>query len=225
MNLSVIEKSGKRVLTTLQIAESFGTDTKTINRNFQRNSERYVENKHYFALTGNDLREFKGSRQIDPTLKYASVLYLWTEKGAWLLAKSINSDRAWDAYEMLVDEYYEMHEQVKVLSEKEQLMASMKLSLETAGEIEGVKKELAEVRDIAVNQVTLDHGEQRRLQKAVAIKVYEIEEDPAGQRRMFKELYREIKDRFAVASYKDVKRKDLQSAIRYLDPWLPRKVS
>lgn len=113
----------------------------------------------------------------------------------------------------------------KLLTEKEQLMASMKLSLETAEEIEEVKKEIAEVRDIAENQVTLDHGEQRRLQKTVAIKVYEIEADPAGQRRMFKELYREIKDRFAVASYKDVKRKDLQNAIRYVDAWLPRKVS
>ena len=225
MNLLIIEKSGQRVLTTTQLAESFGTDSKTINRNFQRNSERFVESKHYFALTGNDLRDFKGSRQIDPSLKYASVLYLWTEKGAWLLAKSINSDQAWDAYEMLVDEYYKMQNQVKVLSEKEQLMASMKLSLETAVEIEVVKKEIAEVRDIAENQVTLDHGEQRRLQKAVAIKVYEIEADPAGQRRMFKELYREIKDRFAVASYKDVKRKDLQNAIRYVDAWLPRKVS
>ncbi|MBD8013850.1 ORF6N domain-containing protein [Planococcus wigleyi] len=225
MNLSIIEKSGQRVLTTTQLADSFGTDSKTINRNFQRNSERFVESKHYFALTGNDLRDFKGSRQIDPSLKYASVLYLWTEKGAWLLAKSINSDQAWDAYEMLVDEYYKMQNQGKVLSEKEQLMASMKLSLKTAEEIQDVKREIAEVRDIAENQVTLDHGEQRRLQKAVAIKVYEIEADPAGQRRMFKELYREIKDRFAVASYKDVKRKDLQNAIRYVDAWLPRKVS
>lgn len=225
MNLSVIEKGGQRVLTTLQLAESFGTDSKTINRNFQRNSERFVETKHYFALTGNELREFKGSRQIDPTLKFTSVLYLWTEKGAWLLAKSLNSDQAWDAYEMLVDDYYEVKQQVAVLSEREQLMASMKLTLETAEEIGEVKKELAEVRDIAVNQVTLDYGEQRRLQKAVAIKVYEIEDDPHDQRKLFRELYREIKDRFAVASYKDVKRKDLQSAIRYVDAWLPRKVS
>ena len=27
-------------------------------------------------------------------------------KGAWLHAKSLNTDQAWDAYEMLVDEYY-----------------------------------------------------------------------------------------------------------------------
>lgn len=225
MELSIIEKSGQRVLTTMQLAESFGTDSKTINRNFQRNSERFFEGKHYFALTGNDLREFKGSRQIDPSLKYASVLYLWTEKGAWLLAKSINSDQAWDAYEMLVDEYYEMQNQVKVLSEKEQIIASMKLSLDTAEEIEDVKKEVTEIRSMVEHQITLDYGEQRRLQIAVSKKVYKLESDPLIRPKLFRELYREIKDRFAVASYKDVKRKELQDAIRYVDAWLPRKVS
>ncbi|MGI2329696.1 ORF6N domain-containing protein [Planococcus sp. YIM B11945] len=225
MNLSVIEKSGQRVLTTMQLAESFGTDSKTINRNFQRNSERFIESKHYFALTGNDLREFKGSRQIDPTLKYASVLYLWTEKGAWLLAKSINSDQAWDAYEMLVDEYYRMQSQLKPLSEKEQLLASMRLTIEMANEVEDVKKEVTEIRSMVENQITLDHGEQRRLQIAVSTKVYELESNPRLRPKLFQELYREIKNRFGVASYKDVKRQELQTAIKYVDAWLPRKVS
>ncbi|MDQ0427719.1 Rha family phage regulatory protein [Planomicrobium stackebrandtii] len=155
-------------------------------------------------------------------------IYLMNRDGFTLLAMGFTGSKALHFKLEYINAFKEMEKaliQPKQLSEKEQLMASMRLSLETAGEIEVVKKEIAEVRDIAVNQVTLDHGEQRRLQKAVAIKVYEIETDPAGQRRMFKELYREIKDRFAVASYKDVKRKDLQNAIRYVDAWLPRKVS
>ncbi|ANU13495.1 putative phage-encoded protein [Planococcus halocryophilus Or1] len=155
-------------------------------------------------------------------------IYLMNRNGFTLLAMGFTGSKALHFKLEYINAFNEMEKaltQPRQLSEKEQLMASMKLSLETAGEIEVVKKEIAEVRDIAENQVTLDHGEQRRLQKAVAIKVYEIESDPAGQRRMFKELYREIKDRFAVASYKDVKRKDLQNAIRYVDAWLPRKVS
>ncbi|MCB6771061.1 ORF6C domain-containing protein, partial [Veillonella atypica] len=74
-------------------------------------------------------------------------------------------------------------------------------------------------------QITLDHGEQRRLQKAIASKVYELESDPAARSKLFREIYREIKDRFAVASYKDVKRKELQSAINYVENWIPRRVS
>ena len=31
-----------------------------------------------------------------------------TEKGAWLHAKSLNTDQAWEAYESLVDDYYRL---------------------------------------------------------------------------------------------------------------------
>lgn len=155
-------------------------------------------------------------------------IYLMNRDGFTLLAMGFTGSKALHFKVEFLNAFKEMEKALhspKALSEKEQLMASMRLSLETAEEIEEVKKEIAEVRNIAENQVTLDYGEQRRLQKAVAIKVYEIETDPSAQRRLFRELYREIKDRFAVASYKDVKRKDLQHAIRYIDGWLPRKVS
>jgi prophage antirepressor-like protein len=114
---------------------------------------------------------------------------------------------------------------VKPLTEREQLMASMKLSLETAEEITVVKNEVKEVRSMVEQQITLDHGEQRRIQKGIAHKVYELESDQEVRTQLFRELHREIKDRFAVASYKDIKHKDLQSAIRYIEAWIPRRVS
>jgi ribosomal protein L17 len=224
-HLQIIEQGGIRVLTTAQLAESYGSDSKIINRNFQRNSDRYVQGKHFFALSGEELRIFKGSRQFDDSLKFTSILYLWTEKGAWLHAKSLNTDQAWEAYEMLVDDYYTIKQQVRVLSEREQLMASMKMSLETAEEMEIVKIEIMKVRGMVENQITLDHGEQRRIQKAVNCKVYELESEKEARKRLFSELHREIKDRFAVSSYKDIKRKDMQLAIRYIEAWVPRMVS
>jgi ribosomal protein L17 len=223
--IQVIEQNGIRVLTTSQLAEAYGTDSKQINRNFQRNNERYTEGKHYFALTGEDLKHFKGSRQIDPTLKFASVLYLWTEKGAWLHAKSLNTNEAWDAYEMLVDDYYTVKQQVKVLSEREQLIATMKLSIETSEEIAAVKEEVKEVRGMVENQITLDHGEQRRIQIRIASRIYELENHKDFRPPLFSELYREIRNRFGVTSYKDIKRKDLQSALNYIEAWVPRRIS
>lgn len=225
MNLSIIEQNGQRVLTTTQLAESFGTENSIINRNFQRNSERYTPGKHYLALSGEELRVFKGSRQFDASLKYTSVLYLWTEKGAWLHAKSLNTDQAWDAYEMLIDEYYTMQNQVKVLSPEEQLKASMQLTLATSGEVEVLKEKVGSLEDKLENQMTLDYGMQRRLQKAVGARIYQIEQDDQARRKLFRELYREIKDRFGVASYKDVRRQDLQSAIQYVEAWIPRRVA
>lgn len=230
--LQPITQNGQRVLTTNQLAESFGTDAKTINRNFQRNADRYVQGKHFFALTGDALREFKGSRQFDASLKFTSVLYLWTEKGAWLHAKSLNTDHAWDAYEMLVDEYYRIKENVIPLSKDQALVTVLRTTADLVEDTQALKEEQHEIRKLITQvdqkveeQITLTSGEQRRLQKGVATKVYEICNDPAERPRLFRELYREIKDRFGVASYKDVKRKELQSALRYIENWIPKKVS
>jgi len=109
-NLQVVEANHQRVLTTAQIAEQYETDVNAIQRNFQRNKERYTEGKHYYCLTGNVLREFKATGQIDvsPNL---NKFYLWTEKGALLHAKSLNTDKAWEAYECLVDTYFSVREQ------------------------------------------------------------------------------------------------------------------
>ncbi|KAA0944177.1 hypothetical protein FQ087_18815 [Sporosarcina sp. ANT_H38] len=111
----------------------------------------------------------------------------------------------------------------KLLSPSEQLKASMRLSLETSGDVEVLKGDVAELKEKVENQITLDHGEQRRLQRGIASRVYEVEKDVEIRKRLFSELHREIKDRFAVTSYKDVKRQDLQSAIRYVEAWIPKQ--
>ncbi|WP_026582153.1 ORF6N domain-containing protein [Bacillus sp. J33] len=231
-SLQPISQGGKRVLTTIQLAEAFGTDAKIINRNFQRNADRYEQGKHYFALSGEELREFKGSRQFDDSLKFTSILYLWTEKGAWLHAKSLNTNQAWDAYEMLVDEYYSIKENVVPLSKDQALVTVLRTTADLVEDTQSLKAEQHEIRKLVheidhkvEEQITLTSGEQRRLQKGVAHRVYEFTQEKKEAARLFRELYREIKDRFGVASYKDVKRKELQSALRYIESWIPRKVS
>lgn len=110
VNLSIIEHENQRVLTTSQLAESYGTDNRRISENFNRNKNRFTIGKHYFLLEGQEKQEFLNHTQIADGSKNAKSLYLWTEKGAWLHAKSLNTDEAWDAYEMLVDEYYRVRE-------------------------------------------------------------------------------------------------------------------
>jgi hypothetical protein len=105
-DLTVIEHQSQRVLTTAQLADAFGTDTQNISRNYTRNAARYTSGKHYFALGGEEKRDFLNHVQIDDGLKNAVTVYLWTEKGAWMHAKSLNTDEAWSAYESLVDDYY-----------------------------------------------------------------------------------------------------------------------
>ena len=110
-NLQVIETNNQRVLTTAQIAERYETTERRISENFNRNKERYTEGKHYYCLTGDVLREFKNDYANCGFVPGAKVnsFYLWTEKGALMLAKSLNTDMAWEAYEVLVDTYFSVH--------------------------------------------------------------------------------------------------------------------
>ena len=108
-----IEREGQRVLLTAQLAESYETTPEIISNNFNRNKARYQPGKHYFALEGETKREFLDHHQFDDGLKNATKLYLWTERGALLHAKSLNTDRAWEVYDRLVETYFRA---VKVLT-------------------------------------------------------------------------------------------------------------
>lgn len=107
----ITEVRGIRVLTTRQIAEAYGTDTGTIQYNFRYNKKRYVLGKHYIEVVGDELRTLKRTSEFHASLKYAKSAYLWTEKGALLHAKSLNTDKAWEIYDYLVDFYFRAKEQ------------------------------------------------------------------------------------------------------------------
>ena len=109
-----IEVKGMRVLTSKQLAHAYETSEATIKMNFSRNRERFIDGKHYVSLTGDRLKEFKN----EVTNRYlvanrTSHLYLWTEKGALLHAKSLNTDKAWQVYDYLVDFYFRAKEEQK----------------------------------------------------------------------------------------------------------------
>lgn len=116
--IQVIEVRGIRVLTTKQIAKAYGVEEWRIKQNFSNNRTRYIEGKHFIELSGSELKGFKdrvenfyhacdGSCIVGKT---ANKLYLWTERGALLHAKSLNTDPTWEVYDRLVDFYFRAKE-------------------------------------------------------------------------------------------------------------------
>ena len=104
----IIERAGERVLTTAQIAEAYGADAIEVSHNFANNKSRYVEGKHFYLLTGESLRKFKRDcENLSIAIpKNVNRYYLWTERGALLHAKSLNTDKAWAVYDFLVEHYF-----------------------------------------------------------------------------------------------------------------------
>lgn len=109
-----MEVKGTRVLTTKQVAELYDTDARTLQYNFRYNKKKYIPGKHYIEIQGEELRRLKTRSEFPSSLKYAKLLYLWTEKGALLHAKSLNTDKAWEAYDYLVDFYFRAKENQEI---------------------------------------------------------------------------------------------------------------
>ena len=99
---------GVPVLTTEMLAQAYEVDAISIRKNFSCNKERFAEGKHYFSITGKELNAFRlsvteSNSQISPKARF---LTLWTERGAARHAKMLNSDKAWDMFELLEETFF-----------------------------------------------------------------------------------------------------------------------
>lgn len=99
---------GVPVLTTEMLAQAYEVEPYQIRQNFRNNRERFIEGKHFFIITSGELKEFRLQvesfySQISPKVR---ALTLWTERGAARNAKMLDSDRAWDVFELLEETFF-----------------------------------------------------------------------------------------------------------------------
>lgn len=218
MSLIPIEYKNQRIMTTRILAEQYGTEEGNIQKNYSRNEKRFVEGKHYYKLEGQSLKKFKESlptESLQP-IKFAPILYLWTERGAARHAKILDTDEAWDVYEVLEDTYFKVRE-VKQLSAMEQLRLQYKALEEQSEEISVVKNEVRELK----NNMPLFNIDCEELQKEVKKKAVkclggfdnEAYYDKSLRSKVFGDIQREIKRQFDVNSYKAIRRSQLDIAI------------
>ncbi|GAK09599.1 Rha family transcriptional regulator [Geomicrobium sp. JCM 19038] len=205
------------------------TDSLTIARSFDKEHARVMR----------DIRELECSEEFrvgnfaestyinEQQREYPK--YIISEQGFTFLVMGYTGSDAMRFKESYIKEFHSMKEKIRnnvqVLDEKQSLIESMKLTIATSERQDKTEKKLIALESKVDEQITLDYGEQRSLQKAVAKRVYHFTEDKQEASKLFRQAYREIKDRFAVASYKDVKRKDLEAATNYINNWIPKRVA
>lgn len=221
-NLTVTEYKNIRVLTTQQIAEAYGTDTKIISKNFSRNKERYIEGKHFICLEGEEKRGFVNRRQIDDSSKNAKTLYLWTEKGAFLHAKSLNTDRAWEVYDRLVDEYFEKPKlPLWTMDDKIQILAQGNIELKE--KIEAVNDDLQEFkRDMPLLALECQKITKAKNQKVVPIlggKDAPAYKDNSLRQLVYSDIDAQLRREFGVNTYKAIKRNQCDMAIKIINEY------
>lgn len=158
-NLKKLEVHGIKVLTTRQLAEAYETERKVINNNYLRNKDKFILGKHYIAVEGDEMRHLRTSPQFEGELKKVSKAYFWTEKGALLHAKSLNTDKAWQVYDYLVDFYFRVKTNEPDIQEKKDSEKRVSKKINISSET-GILKAIQKIRrDIICMDVLLEKCE------------------------------------------------------------------
>jgi hypothetical protein len=220
-DLTVTEYKNIRVLTTQQIAEAYESDVRIISNNFNRNKERYVEGKHFVCLEGEELKAFKTNHHFDESSRI-NKLYLWTEKGAFLHAKSLNTDRAWEVYDRLVDEYFEKPKLPSwTMDDKIQILAQGNIELKE--KIEAVNDDLQEFkRDMPLLALECQKITKAKNQKVVPIlggKNAPAYKDNSLRQLVYSDIDAQLRREFGVNTYKAIKRNQCDMAIKIINEY------
>lgn len=115
-SLVQVKFNNEVVMTTKTLAECYKTTEKNIQMNFANNKDRFIEGKHFYRLSGVELKEFISSlpKNIGQPLKFAPELILWTKKGASRHCKMLGTDIAWEVFDILEDTYFRVEEQRRI---------------------------------------------------------------------------------------------------------------
>ena len=113
-SLQVIEYQNERALTTKQVGQAYESKANNIKNNYARNKENFTKDKDFYLLEGAILKEFKiqvnNIHLVDPK---SSSLYLWTERGANKHCKLLDTKKAWQQFDVLLNSYFKVKEEAK----------------------------------------------------------------------------------------------------------------
>lgn len=223
--LTVIERENQRVMTTAVLAEEYGTDIKTISNNFNNNKERYTEGKHYYCLEGEDLRKFKSESEnlgIAPNL---NRLYLWTEKGAFLHAKSLGTDRAWEVYDYLVDSYFKKKDDflANLSPELRAIIAQDKRVTAVEQKIDSVNDDLQDFKRtmplLAVDCHHITDGKNKKVVALLGGKSSNAYKNASLRGKVYRDLEGQLRREFDVRSYKEIHRNQTDKALEIINKY------
>lgn len=178
-------------------------------------------------LTGADLRSldfFAPKTYIDGKGE-ARPGYQITKKGCEFIAHKLTGQKGAVFTAKYIERFHEMEQ---TLVDSGMSVAQM-LNKQLALVIDGVDKLDDRVGHLE-NTMTVDFGQQRRLQnlgKQTAVKILGGKDSPAYKDaslrgKVFGAMWRDYKDYFAVASYRDTARVDIDRALAYLADWKPQ---
>ena len=105
-NLMQVNYNDEIVITTKMLAKVYECEETNIKTNFNRNKTRFIEGKHYYKVEGEELKDLRVTNSNLQISSKARVLYLWTKQGASRHCKILDTDRAWQQFDVLEENYF-----------------------------------------------------------------------------------------------------------------------
>ncbi|MDA2567076.1 ORF6C domain-containing protein [Bacillus cereus] len=219
---------GKKAMLVKEIAEIHNKDTWKINERINDNRKRFKDGIDIIDLktppfNGYVLGNLKNQGILTQSqIGNAKNIYLLSERGYSKLLKILEDDTAWELYDQFVDGYFNMREQQQIPNDplgQIQLLATGTSNL---------NKRVTNLEQVIEEQLTIDYGQQRVLEKAKGRRIYFLWNnghiDQAVHdttRKLFGLLGKNLKDAFAVNSFRDILKKDFEEALKFIDGWRP----
>ena len=170
-------------------------------------------------MEGSELKEFKTNHQFDESSK-VNKLYLWTEKGAFLHAKSLNTDKAWEVYDHLVDTYFNRK---KPMSTAEQIQILAQGNIELEHKIDSVDKDLQEFKRemplLAIECQQITKAKNRKVVPLLGGKDSNAYKNSSIRGKVYRDLERQLIREFGVSSYKAIRRNQTDKALEIISQY------
>ncbi|WP_419038526.1 ORF6C domain-containing protein [Ligilactobacillus animalis] len=224
--LQQVKYNGQLILTTEQLAEFYETSTSAISDNFKNNESKFEEGKHYYLLKGMQLKEFKSQSENFrlPINKFASQLYLWTKRGASRHAKMLGTDRAWDVYDELEENYFDKQNNLRMPETPIEIMAVVgKITQKQDEQIKKLNTKVTFLTDLS----GLTSARNKELTRARNKKVIQVcggsdsnaYKDVTLRKKVYHAMFQDYKRYFDVAQYVDTPMKRFEEAKQFIENW------
>lgn len=204
----LVELNNKQVVTTsLQVAETFNKEHK----NVLRDIEGLLKNEHTQNLF------LKGS-YTHPQNKQEYPMYYINRDGFTLLAMGftgkkalqfkLNYIQAFNSMESMLEDVTKLH-----IEQNNERLASLETTV-----------------DSLVNNLTIDYSQQKRFEdarKAVVLDAlggYGSNAYKQIGKKVFAACGKDVKQRFGVPRYNELRRQDFEAAVSYVSDWKPRQL-
>ena len=207
--INISNQEGKLVVSSREVAGNFEKEHNDTKKRIRELEKDMGEKSHnYFLLT-----EYKDS------MNRTQEEYLLTRNGFSLLAMSFTGQKALQ-WKLKYIEAFNKMEQELVQTKKLSPMEQLKLQYEVLDEHEERLSNLE-------NNMTVDFRQQRLLQNKARSKAIEVlggaesqaYKDNSVRGKAFSAIWRDYKDYFMIASYRDTPRIDFNKAMEYLGSW------